>query len=171
MLLWWNVTGISICGTDCQALQVMDMKVYTGEISPYLKSQYKGPSLSTSSSLLQYINNNITCTEKEKNPYCTRLRPEVMIVSPLLWSLRLWPCYSCDSQPATCRISPLINCGTGCFDSFPPTPTHPSTPISLPSTIPHTIGCPERNQKEGGDAGKMASVNMLLTCCSRWPRS
>lgn len=64
--LWWKVTGISICGTDCQALQVMDMKVYTGEISPYLKSQYKGPSLSTSASLLQDIDNNITHTEKEK---------------------------------------------------------------------------------------------------------
>lgn len=75
-------------------------------------------------------------------------------LTPPVWILCLWPCYSWDSQPATCWISPLINCRTDCFDT-------PPTPISLPPTIPDSIGSPERNQKEG----EVQETWALLTLC------
>lgn len=138
---------IHLC--HCQALQVMDMKVHTGEISQY--NNHPLP-LTFSFSPLQYINNSITHTEPEiKSTQCTRPHPE-MIIQASLWILCLWPLCSWDSHPATWRISPLINSGTGCFDAPHP---HKSAHISLPLTSPDRIQSPERNQTEAEEQGKL----------------
>lgn len=135
----------------CQALQVMDMKVHTGEISPYLKPNRTSPLMLSFFS--QYINNIITHTEPEiKSTRCTRPHPE-RIIQPSLWILCLWPWYSWDSQAATCRISPLINSRTGCFDASRP---HQFTHISLPLTSADRPQSPESSHTEAEEKPKLA---------------
>lgn len=155
--LWWKATGISICGTDCQALQVMDMKVYTGEISPYLKPNTKVPlSLSFFFSLSQYINNNITHTEPEKK------NPHIVQDSTQKW----WSSHpSCvDPLPLAMLLlrQPASHLLDFSLDQLQDRLLwyHP-TPISLPPTIPDSIGSPERNQKEG----EVQETWALLTLC------
>lgn len=81
----------------------------------------------------------------------------MMIVSLLLlWIPCLWPWYSWDRQPATCRISTLINCRTGPFDTTLTTP-----PISPSPMMPDGRESPERNKKEG----EMQKELTLLTQC------
>lgn len=147
--LWHRLPGTSGNGYE---------SLHRGNI-PISKTQYKSPPLSL---FLLLSRNTLIITlliqsqKKNKSTHCTRLHPEMMIVSPLLCgssaSGHVTP--ETASQPATCRISPLINCRTDCFDT-------PPTPISLPPTIPDSIGSPERNQKEG----EVQETWALLTLC------
>lgn len=67
--LWYRATGISICCTGCQGLQVIDVRAYTGEISQHLKIKTK-VLLSFFCSL---INTLIKTTQTElKNPHIVR---------------------------------------------------------------------------------------------------
>lgn len=148
------MTGISICGTDCQALQVMDMKVYTGEISPHLK-----PNTKVSLSFFFFPLNTLIITllmwSQRKSTYCTSLHPE-MIVSPLPVRIScLWPCYSRDRQPPA-GFLPWSTAGQAAL-----IPLH-TPPISVPPTIPDGTDSPERNRKEGEVRRKITFVNTML---------
>lgn len=110
----------------CQALQVMDMKVHTGEISPYLKPSPLQPPLPPHPFFfLQYINNNITHTEPEiKSTQLTRPHPE-RIIQPCWGSFA-----SGHDTPETARqplagFLPWSTAGQAAL--MPPTPSNSPT--------------------------------------------
>lgn len=133
----------------------MDMKVYTGEISPHLK-----PNTKVSLSFFFFPLNTLIITllmwSQRKSTYCTSLHPE-MIVSPLPVRIScLWPCYSRDRQPPA-GFLPWSTAGQAAL-----IPLH-TPPISVPPTIPGGTDSPERNRKEGEVREKLPS----LTRCWR----